>query len=87
MKAPGFQKKSYRSAEHRLTKKLQQPRRRNPPPVPPREIAEDDDDDGDYQNAPPLRQEKKGGGKHVSIGSRQSLVEDDFQDKEATAVE
>lgn len=83
VKTPGA--RSYRTSEHRLTKRLQRPRRREPPPIPPRFNAEDDDD-ADYQNAPPKKEPPLRAAKQVKIGSRESLAEETFDQEDPTAI-
>ncbi|CAG5134840.1 unnamed protein product, partial [Candidula unifasciata] len=82
IKPPGG--RSYRTSEHRLTKRLQRPRRREPPPIPQRATVADDDDDY-YQNAPAKR-EPKGAAKHVSIGNRESLAEETFDNAQPATI-
>lgn len=75
-------KRSYGTAEHRITKRLQRPRRRDPPPRPPTEsIVEDDEDHGLYLNAPPQRQPQQ----VAPIGNQESLVEDDLYENSGPA--
>ncbi|CAL1536658.1 unnamed protein product [Lymnaea stagnalis] len=71
-------KRSYGTAEHRITKRLQRPRRRDPPPRPPTEsIVDDDEDQGLYLNAPPQRPQQ-GAARLAPNGNGESPVEDDL---------
>ncbi|KAH9513091.1 Dual oxidase maturation factor 1 [Bulinus truncatus] len=62
-------KRSYGTAEFRITKRLQKPRRRDPPPRPPPPNEVDDENDDLYLNALPLRK--------MAAEQRNGVSEDD----------
>uniref|UniRef100_A0A0B6ZY84 Dual oxidase maturation factor 1 n=1 Tax=Arion vulgaris TaxID=1028688 RepID=A0A0B6ZY84_9EUPU len=79
-------KKSYRTSEHRLTKKFQRPRRREAPSIPSQETV--DESQENYQNFPERSQGSTGAEKQRDIGNKQSLAEENFMpDPDDTTVE
>ncbi|KAI8797394.1 dual oxidase maturation factor 1 [Biomphalaria glabrata] len=56
VRPPIVRKKSYNTAEFRITKRLQRPRRRDPPPRPVTHKTEDDEDENLYLNDIPMKQ-------------------------------